>query len=120
MEEGAEQQVIRTELPAEPVTFTTQPRHFLLYRVTETEIDQLAVGSNSFSMALCGITAGAAITGATTLLTANLSLTLIAIFTGLTTATTGLSIFFGLAAMRERRQVFRAVERIKGRGPSVD
>lgn len=120
MEQQSERRVIRAESAADPVTFTTQPRHFLLYRVTETEIDQLAVGSNSFSMALCGIAAGAAITGATTLLTASLSVTLIAIFTGLTTATTGLAFFFGLAAIRERRDVFRTVERIKGRGPSVD
>lgn len=112
--------IVRTESPSDPVTFTTRPRHFELYRVTESEIDGMAAGSNSFSLGLCGIAVGVATTGVTTLLTATLTPALTAVFTGITAATAGLAVFFGLAAVRERSGVLHTVQRIKGRGPSSD
>ena len=120
MEEQGARPLVRAESEASPVTFVTRPRRFELYQVTEEDLDGLARGANSFSLALFGITAGVATTGLSTLLTADLTLVRLAIFAGVTFAATVLTLFFGVAAIRERRQIFQTVEQIKGRGPSVD
>lgn len=101
----------------ERVTMTFMPREVRMHYVSETELDDLKSGWASPSLALFGVTFGAAVTAVVTILTVEMSAQLFAGFVGAAIATTCLTVLFGVQAVREYRALTRRVNEIKATRP---
>jgi hypothetical protein len=105
---------IQVERPESPVTIDIMPRRVAMYRVFETELENLGSAQNSVHLAFFGIAFGAALTLSVTLITVDINNSkTYASFWASLLVSVGASFYFGLRALFDWRKAKRHVRDIK-------
>ncbi len=89
------------------------PMVIRLHTVPEYQLEGLAEGGTTMNLGLAGMTFGAAVTAAVTLVTVDMGVYVFAGFVAGLIATSGLTVFFGNAARRDQQRTKQRLEDIK-------